>query len=276
MKIKYLGTAAYEGVPAPYCECAVCKRSRETGGRAVRTRSQALIDGVLLIDFNADTYCHSLRYFIDWSQIGDCLITHSHSDHLYPADLEMLSEPYSHRHKTLHFYAAQSGFEKIKAEEDKHGAASNISVSLVEPGKPFAVADGAYTVLPLRANHDENSSPVFYAIRRGEKRMLYAHDTGVFFEEVYEQLKTFGRLDLVSFECTGCLGHGWDWRNGHMSLKTNLEVLARLQEEGIVDAGTTVVANHFSHNGGQTYDEMVPVMAKRGIIVSYDGLEIEF
>ena len=89
-------------------------------------------------------------------------------------------------------------------------------------------------------------------------------------------LKAFGTFDLVSLDCTGCLGIGWDWRDGHMSLKTNLEVMERLRREGTADEKTIFVTNHFSHNGGQTYDEMVPEMAKHGIVVAYDGLEIEF
>ena len=87
MKIVYLGTAAYEGVPVPYCKCRVCRESFRLGGRALRSRSQALVDGELLLDYNADTVCHSLRYRIDWEKIGDCLITHSHSD------LQILTDP---------------------------------------------------------------------------------------------------------------------------------------------------------------------------------------
>ena len=44
MKFHFLGTAAAEGIPALFCECAVCKEAREKGGRFIRTRSQALID----------------------------------------------------------------------------------------------------------------------------------------------------------------------------------------------------------------------------------------
>ena len=55
MKIKYLGTAAAEAVPAPFCECEICERAREKGGRNIRTRSQAVIDDRILIDFCADT-----------------------------------------------------------------------------------------------------------------------------------------------------------------------------------------------------------------------------
>ena len=113
MKIRYLGTAAYEGVPAPWCKCRVCRESFRAGGRALRSRSQALVDEELLIDYNADTVCHSLQYRIEWEKIGDCLITHSHSDHLCPADLEILSDPISHEHRMVHFYSAQDGYDKI-------------------------------------------------------------------------------------------------------------------------------------------------------------------
>lgn len=64
--------------------------------------------------------------------------------------------------------------------------------------------------------------------------------------------------------------------NGHMSLKTNLEMIDFIKSENLIDEKTVFVANHFSHNGGQTYDEMLEEAAKHGIIVSYDGLEIEY
>ena len=276
MRIKYLETAAYEAVPAPYCRCRVCAESRRTGGRALRSRSEALVEGELLIDFNADTVFHSLLYAIEWEKIGDCLITHSHSDHLYPADLEILSDPISHEHRSVRFYAAQDGYDKISGQIAQHDMGNRVEAALVRPGEEFYTSGNKYKVLALRANHTADTSPVFYAVERDGKRLLYAHDTGVFFEEVYGQLKEFGKFDLVSLDCTGCLGLTWDWRNGHMSLKTNLEVIGRLKKEGIADEKTIFVSNHFSHNGGQTYDELVPEMAKHGIIVSYDGLEIEF
>lgn len=54
MKIQYLGTAA-EGLPALFCECETCKHAAFLGGRNIRTRSQAIIDDALLIDYPADT-----------------------------------------------------------------------------------------------------------------------------------------------------------------------------------------------------------------------------
>ena len=92
MKLKYLGTAAAEGIPALFCECETCKSARKLGGKNIRTRSQAIIDDKILIDFPADTYMHFLNNNICMSKIKTCIITHSHSDHLYPNDIELRAD----------------------------------------------------------------------------------------------------------------------------------------------------------------------------------------
>lgn len=70
MKIKYLGTAAAEGVPAIFCRCEVCRKSKAAGGRNIRTRSQSIIDDRLLLDFCPDTFIHTLRDNIDLISIN--------------------------------------------------------------------------------------------------------------------------------------------------------------------------------------------------------------
>ncbi|MBQ8758128.1 MAG: hypothetical protein IJZ20_00370 [Clostridia bacterium] len=83
MKLKYYGTAAAEGVPALYCSCEVCKYSKIKGGKNIRTRSQALVDGRLLIDMPPDTLYHYQFMDLPLSQIKNVLITHKHADHLH-------------------------------------------------------------------------------------------------------------------------------------------------------------------------------------------------
>ncbi len=272
MKLKYLGTAAYEGVPSLFCNCRVCRLSQKLGGRNIRSRSQALVNGELLLDFNADTVRHYQQYGFDWENICGCLITHSHCDHLYPEDIEIAAPWYTHEHRTINFYAAESGYEKIKAVAEK--IQSGVSATLICAGKRFKV--GKYSVLPLPANHSADTSPVIYSITCGKKRMLYAHDTGVFTQKAREGLVSEGYFNLVSLDCTGCLGQNGDWRDGHMSLKTNLEMIEFMREEKLIDDKTVIVVNHFSHNGGQIYEEMLAEAAKHNIIVAYDGLEVEF
>ena len=45
MEIQYLGTAAAEGLPALFCECETCRKARDAGGKEIRTRTQAVVDG---------------------------------------------------------------------------------------------------------------------------------------------------------------------------------------------------------------------------------------
>lgn len=61
MKLIYLGTAAFEGIPAIFCSCPICNEARILGKRNIRTRSQAIINDDLLIDFNPDTFTHFLN-----------------------------------------------------------------------------------------------------------------------------------------------------------------------------------------------------------------------
>lgn len=275
MKIKYLGTAAAEGVPAIGCSCAVCIKARKLGGRNIRSRSQALINDELLIDFGPDTYWHTNAFGLDLNSINHCLITHSHPDHLYPDDVDNFRTHFCHgRKSTFNFYAAEDGYNKIKSVSDRDGMDGNVTPHLVKAGERFKV--DKYSVLPLWANHNPLTSPVIYSVTCGNKRFLYAHDTGVFPENTWEFLKKEGHFDLISFDCTGCLDMVRDWRDGHMSLKTVTEMRDRFYKESLIDNSTVLVVNHYSHNGGQCYDDMVEEAEKQGYIVSYDGLELNF
>ncbi len=152
MKLQYLGTAAAEGVPAIFCECENCKKSRQAGGRNIRTRSQAIIDDRLLIDFPADTYMHFLQFDLPLAKIKNCLITHSHSDHLYPDDLYMRKKGFSYlkNQAPLTFFSDEAGYKMIKDLKETKGLEDNeIMVNLIKLYQPFEV-DG-YNVVALRA-----------------------------------------------------------------------------------------------------------------------------
>ena len=52
--------------------------------------------------------------------------------------------------------------------------------------------------------------------------------------------------------------------------------IEKMKKEKIIDEKTILVINHFSHNGKCNYDKLQEICKKYNIIVSYDGLEIEF
>ena len=55
-----------------------------------------------------------------------------------------------------------------------------------------------------------------------------------------------------------------------------MEIFDRLKQMGVIDDKTVKVLNHFSHNGLATYDDMVEEVKGTDVVISYDGMEIEF
>ena len=89
MKITYYGTSASEAWPALFCGCRACGLARKLGGKNIRSRSQALVDTSLLLDFPPDTGYHVQHLDLNLGPVRTVLITHSHHDHFFPYDLGM-------------------------------------------------------------------------------------------------------------------------------------------------------------------------------------------
>ena len=276
MKIKFLGTAAAEGIPALLCDCPVCENARKVGGKEVKTRSQAIVDDKILIDFPADTYMHSLYGGLDLIGVRHCIITHGHMDHLYERDFWCRNKSIGNgsvEGTTLDVYLTEATREIASAYYDKNVQTERVRLNIIKAFEPFMIED--YRIIPLRAYHDATTEPVFYIIEHGDKTLLYANDTGYFFEDVWEYLAKYERkFDMVSLDCTGMLLP--DYRHGHMGLSVNAEIVERLREMDLCDENTTVYVNHFSHNGKATHEELVVEAGKYGVGVTYDGCEVEF
>ena len=277
MKITYLGTGASEGLPAPFCTCPVCQRAWQAGEKSIRTRTQALVDDSLLIDFPPETYTHWLRQHFDFLKVRHLLVTHSHMDHWYPDDMQATVDPYGHHNPdytlTLHGNEAviRSLEEGMAKEEPKILAA--VPRQVARAFETFTAGD--YRVTPLPADHCYTENALIYLIEKGEKALLYAHDTGYFLDGVWEYLASRQdlRLGLVSLDCT----HGFDEnRQNHMCFSVNAQVRERLLSMGRADEATVFVCNHFSHNGGGTYEEQDARARELGMLASYDGMVVEF
>lgn len=272
MKLQYLGTAAAEGWPALFCECDHCRRARTAGEKNIRTRSQALLDDKLSIDFPADTYMHILKYGLNTSQWTGVIFTHAHPDHFYPNDLFLHCPPYSYGVDPLQIYLTQSAADQIKNRlVNSEKWTEHLSFHVIEDFKPFY--HNSYEITPLRADHDSSQDTHIYSISDGKKTLLYAHDTGYFPDDTWSYLKGH-HFDLISLDCTyGALP---THRKGHMSIDVCAEVAQRLEEEKCINKNTHRIINHFSHNSLKIYDEMVPYAEQFGFDVSFDGMIVEF
>ncbi|WKF71251.1 MBL fold metallo-hydrolase [Pediococcus pentosaceus] len=274
MKIKYLGTGAAERVPAIFCNCKICRNAREVGGREIRTQTQFIIDDRLLIDFPGDSYLHLLKYKIDFSKFNNLLLTHWHSDHLYAEDIAYRMSNYANNvDNLLNVYGNETvqDFYNRAFELEERTDKKRIMYHMIKPYQKFKI--DVYTVFPLPAQHGKFQEDCFiYAINDGKNTFLDTHDTG------YPTLEMFNYLEknnlvfsLVSIDCTGQVDESVA---PHMNWKEALKFIEELKKRNLITLETKFVINHFSHNGGLTYEEMSKISEKHGIITSYDGLEI--
>ena len=275
MKLKYLGTAAAEGIPGMFCNCRVCRNALKIRGKEIKTRSQALLDDKLLIDFPADTYMHILNHGLDLRNIHNVIITHSHSDHFYPNDFWCRFEgiAYDIVEEPLNIYVTEAGYNKALRQLGEDMNETRVKFHKIAPFEPFDVED--YHIIPLAADHDSTSNPVIYIIEKGGKSLLYAHDTGIFPDSTWDYLEKYNKkFELISLDCTGMAQK--NLRRSHLCLNTDKEVYDRLTEIGVCDKNTIVYVNHFSHNGMLTHKELVVEAEKYGFLVTYDSLEVVF
>ncbi|MBQ0101438.1 MAG: hypothetical protein KBT31_01400 [Firmicutes bacterium] len=287
MKITYLGTAAAEGWPALFCNCESCKKALAAGGRNIRSRSQALINSDLLIDFPADSMWHKVAGGFDFSAVTDLIITHSHCDHFYPVDLQFRSDrSYSHEltSPTLNLYGNEAVLdryyrafgcpEKDIPKDAYYTIPYGVKPFLAEKFKPFKA--GKYMITPLPARHDAKETCLNYLISDGEKTILYLHDTGLPFDETYAYLAANNvKADLVSYDCCYVVKQVESRHIGHMGVPGNEFVRDKLIALGVATPSTVHVINHFSHNGMLIYDELQPYAAEKGFVTTYDGMTIE-
>lgn len=267
MKLTYLGTAAAEGFPAVFCNCQYCAEARKLRGKNIRTRSQSLIDDDLLIDLPADTYSHFLTNGIEGDKIKYLLITHSHSDHFYPEELFMRSGAFAHdmRAPSLQVFCSEQVYKKFEK------IPQNVEFTVLKALETVEFGDYRVTALPAR--HLPSEDAFIYVIEK-DKTILYAHDTGYFYDEVFDFIET-NRLvfDMISLDCTNVDIPISD-TGGHMGFQNIERLLTKLYEMGAINGSTKKYVNHFSHNANPIQSVLEEKAARLDCLVAFDGCSV--
>ena len=266
MKIRLLGSGAAEGIPAFYSNSEVSRYAREHGGKDVRTRSAALIDGAIKIDLPPDTLHHLHRDKLDATDWTAVIFTHSDDDHFGPAEFQYCLYPFNEM-DFLSFTIY--GNDAIVPRLHEMYPSWPMEIVQTRSFKPFK--HGEYVVTPIHANHKLEEDAHNLIFQKGGRTLLYATDTGVWFDATWEFLKDF-KLDLLVIECTEGF-HCTDY-DGHLDLETMLEVLERLHKQGTLTGQSKVCTTHHSHNGGATHAQLEEALTPHSVMVGYDGLEL--
>lgn len=266
MRIRLLGTGAAEGIPAFYSSSMVSRYAREHGGKDVRTRCGALIDGTLKIDLPPDTLLHLHRDRLDAEDWTALVFTHSHDDHFAPEELQYCLFPFNDQdYLTFTIYANGAICRRL------HEMYPEWPMDIVETRSFEPFRHEEYTITPIKANHLPEEDAQNLIVQKGGHTLLYATDTGVWGNETWEHLKGH-KLDLLVIECTEGL-RCTDYE-GHLDIEALLEVVERLHAQGTLHPDSQVCTTHHSHNGGATHAMLEEALNPHGIEVGFDGKEL--
>lgn len=279
MKLKFLGTAAAEGIPAIFCSCETCKLSAKLGGKNLRKRSSLLIDDKIMIDFTNDILHYVHAYQLDLSKLEHIMITHSHSDHFNIFDLEFKLIWYTNRgNPALNIYANEKCLSRVYNTPefsgwDKLNVKDRLKFHTVNRMKEFQIND--YKITPLPANHVtsyQGEESCIYVIEKDGKRLLYGLDSGWYAEDTWKYLETH-KFDCLILDSTIAFLEV-NGPSNHMALSENVNVIKRLKDSHSIDDKTLLISTHFSHNGKVVYERDKQAYLEKGLTMTYDGMEV--
>ena len=271
MNIRILGTCAAEGWPALFCNCQACRNARRLGGKNIRTRSSLQIDDLLKIDFPPDTLIHTHKYDLELHNLKYILITHSHADHLSPAELTYLIDPYAVPPLTdsLKIFGNSSSIDIIKKANENLFSKYSGLLNKISPFQKLSLPP--YTITTLKAMHKPDEESLNFIIESDGKRVLYACDTGYYDHSTWKFLKR-KKVDLVISECTeGPQRSDYIY---HMGFPNVLEFKKKAEEINLTNSKTSWVLTHFSHGGELMHNDLEELVEPEGFKVAWDGMEI--
>lgn len=290
VKITFLGTAAAEGYPNPFCRCDNCEGARKVGGRALRKRASALIDDELLIDFGPDLLPASQIHNVPLAGIRYAAQTHAHDDHLfgdnfiYRTDrclargghpIQYAVSPYVARRVKDYLVPHFRSGDDLGANHFP-----SFLMDLVIQRQWETVELGPYALLAIPAVHAPGTEARILGIRarRGPLRkdgptVLYGTDTAPMEDGVWERVAGEGwRFDLVIMDCT----HGTERNSSvHHSLASMQDERERMREAGVLADDARFVAHHFTHHSTPLPDELDRLGREGGYEVACDGMVVE-
>jgi phosphoribosyl 1,2-cyclic phosphate phosphodiesterase len=266
MELLLLGTGASDGIPAFFNDSRVSRHAREHCGKDVRTRSCALLNGDIQIDFPPDLFCQYRREGLDPQDWSALVFTHSHEDHFCVSELQYALFPFTDRESLPYVIYANAEIErKIEARYPEW------PIEIVQTHSFESYQLGKVKLTPIAAHHKEDEDSQNLIFEQDGKTILYATDTGVWREPTWEFLQGWS-FDLLILECTD--GKVPQAYHGHLSIETAVSVVDRLRTMNALHSGSTIVTTHHSHLGEATHAELERLLEPHAIHPGFDGMRL--
>ena len=287
----FLGTAAGDLIPSPFCECPICAAARKSGERRhKRYHSMLLLDEENLIDFGPELGAACIEFGLSLSRLRNVFLTHFHEDRFAFSLLPLLQMARTD-HPKLTFWMSAPARAAIEGLLKSAGAmgseALTLQIAKMAPYYTFRTLE-AYVetavddmrVLPVAGHHPgygrrEQALNYLFTLADG-RRLLYACDTGLYPARTLEALAG-QKADLVVMEMT----FGNTVRapgDHHLAGETFVSQLRALLACGAVREDALVYASHIGHKTEWDDAALTRYLAENAPVrahLAYDGLEIE-
>ncbi len=267
MQIRLLGTGASDGIPAFFLDSEVSDYARKHGGKDIRSRAAALIDGTLKIDLGPDTFMQCVQQGLDPQDWSALLFTHSHEDHCAVSELQYGLIPFTSREFLEYPIYCNATIRAMIRDRYPQWP-----LEIVETQSYLCFDHGEYSITPIAANHKEDEDSQNLIFQREGKTLIYATDTGIWPERTWQFLERFP-TDLLVIECTD--GFHPSGYHGHLAIDSCVEVVNRLRQQGTLSESSRVVTTHHAHTGGANHAQLIEALAPHGMEPGYDGMVID-
>lgn len=270
MEVRFLGTAASEGIPNPFCDCEICSKARRDGGKDVRTRASVLIDERIQVDMSPEWTYQLTREKLTARTIEAVLFTHTHPDHFNVGELVSRCVNFAYNVDfPLHIFgndcAIKGAFNALDGL-----AGDRVLLQLVRPYEAFE--HNGYKITPILSNHAKMELCYNYIVEKDGRTFFYGLDSGYLSETAFKFLENY-QIHAAVLECTYAKFRKGDETNNHLNFESLFKEVARLRAQGTFQ-DTRVYASHVSHSSKMTHDEIAELLAEHDIILAHDGLNI--
>lgn len=232
-----------------------------------RGYSSILIDGHILIDCNTSTLIKMKELGIDWAEVSDIFITHSHDDHFDRGSIVKIAKARKESCKSSLIVHAESSWASfLKSDESDEFVVNPLNIG-------ERVEAGNYNILPLESNHMgsyEGEITLHYLFNNENLCWLYATDGAWILNRTWQIIKE-NRLDAWIVDCTIGDDREGDYRIfEHNSLPMVRMMSETLFKQGVLKKDATIILTHMARTLHPSQEELDCIVTSP-FKVAYDG-----
>lgn len=252
MRITFLGTGAADFLPSLENE------DRYTVAKDIRRCTATMLDKDTLIDCGPHLMDEIKIHNIEPKCIKNVLVTHNHSDHFSPDELQELQKRCG---GILHVWHNKA---------DVMPRLVGVELHPMQLHQTYNVGD--FLVTPLGANHDKGA--VHFSIVKGDKKLFYGCDGAWFLTDTFlymrDQKYNMMILDATVGDYVG------DFRLAeHNSIPMLRLMIPSFKTWSVADEHTVIVLDHLARTLHKSYEETCELVKEDGFVVAYDGMILE-